>query len=62
MGERLTREQLLKEVPIGERTLAYYIQTKAIPFLRISPRKVLFDRDSIEEWLKKKEVKECTHD
>ncbi|MFZ5481170.1 MAG: helix-turn-helix domain-containing protein [Myxococcota bacterium] len=39
-------------VPIG--TLHYWVHKGFVPFYRISPRKVLFDREELERWVKER--------
>ncbi|NIO22077.1 MAG: helix-turn-helix domain-containing protein, partial [Candidatus Aenigmarchaeota archaeon] len=59
MEERyLTRSEVEQLLKVSRKTLSYYLATKQIPFLRISPRKVRFNEKAIEDWLKVKE-KEC---
>lgn len=40
-------------VPIGETTIYKLIRLKQIPHIRISDRVLIFNLDSIDEWLRK---------
>lgn len=52
----LDKKQTAKYLNVSDRTIDYWMATKQIPHSRLSPRKVRFDSDRLDEWVKDKEV------
>ena len=53
------KETLEVKLPaFSPRYLRYLVATRQIPFIKPTPRKLLFDPEEIDRWLQEKSVKE----
>ncbi len=61
MNKYLSFKTVLEVLPeFSERYLRYLVATKQIPHIKPTKRKLLFDPDEIDRWLKERSVKEET--
>lgn len=56
MIEFMSIEEVAQKLGIKKMTLHNWVSMRKIPYTKIG-RKVIFDPDSIDAWLKKKEIK-----
>jgi excisionase family DNA binding protein len=47
-----TKRQVAKRLNVSERTVTRYVSEGRLPAVRLSPRAVRFDPESVERWIR----------
>ena len=52
----LTVEEVAQYIGVSKDLIYIMVREKSIPFIRIGSRRILFKRESIDQWLSEQEV------